>query len=612
MAMVQGTAAAETLQGTSASDTITSGGGADLIQSGDGDDQIIASSPYASLTIDGGAGFDTLSIPYDPANFGSLLLSASTLTSLERLDFQSPAGMLLHAYLTLNPANQVTASGLEALNGGAGQDILTLYVGQSGSYTVPHFTLTNWTTTSLAANSDIVAVEVRGQDFTGAVTLHVSDDGSASHAGVESLKGSAGNDTLLGNDGIDILDGGGGVDVLHAGAGNDMLVANGNVSVGGGGTTFLSQAPSIYDGGSGFDYLAVPVSSTLQVFDQTASFISIEGIYFQRPNPAFPPQFVPTESLTIASTAAKTLPSDLLLDGKGDFQISMDAGDSFDASAYRFAPGSHVQFSISANRAGGGQIVGTANADRIYGSFGHDNLFGGDGSDTLTGEDGNDHLYGRSSTGGPDGADEISGDGGTDYIQGNAGNDTLDGGDGPDRINGGADNDVITGGEGADTVNGNLGNDTIAGEVGNDSLRGGQGNDSISGNDGDDTLSGDLGSDTLTGGTGRDSFSFLGQASIAAAPDMITDFDPQQDRLMIGFAPAAILSGSAASPPSLAAAAAQAQQLSDGHAGDHEVAAIAVGNDTYVFYASNAGAIVDSAILLQGVSAGAITTQDFG
>ena len=257
----------------------------------------------------------------------------------------------------------------------------------------------------------------------------------------------------------------------------------------------------------------------------------------------------------------------------------------------------------------GDLLQGYAGNDLIQGAAGPDNLYGGAGADTLVGGDGNDHLYGQSASGGTDSADSLSGGNGSDYLQGNAGNDTLDGGDGSDRINGGANDDLITGGTGNDTVNGNLGNDTIDGGDGNDSLRGGQGNDSITGDAGNDVVQGDLGQDTLTGGAGSDIFVFTGLASTVAAPDTITDFTGGTDHISIGFAPAAILTG--AMQTSLGAATTAAQTLLDGHAGDHEVAALMVGGDTYLFYASNAGATIDSAILLSNVMAVTVATTDF-
>ena len=279
------------------------------------------------------------------------------------------------------------------------------------------------------------------------------------------------------------------------------------------------------------------------------------------------------------------------------FQHWVDTNDNFTAL--------HTVF------AGDDAFTGTVFDDYLEAYEGNDVLYGGAGADTLVGDGGNDHLYGQSASGGSDGADSISGGNGADYIQGNAKNDTLDGGAGSDRINGGADDDKITGGFGNDTANGNLGNDSIAGNDGNDFLRGGQGDDTIDGGTGDDVISGDKGLDKLTGGAGNDMFQFAaGSATVSAgATDIITDYQHGSDHLSIGFAPAAVLTGSV--QPSLAGAQTTAQALFDGHAGDHEVAALQVGADTYLFWAGNAGGTVDSAVQLQGVSPATIAVADF-
>ena len=252
---------------------------------------------------------------------------------------------------------------------------------------------------------------------------------------------------------------------------------------------------------------------------------------------------------------------------------------------------------------------GNAGNDVLNGDDGHNMIQGGTGADTIHGGAGNDHLFGQSPNGGADMADMVSGDAGSDYIQGNAGNDTLDGGTGSDRINGGANDDLIHGGADNDSANGNLGNDMLFGDAGNDLLRGGQGNDTLNGGDGNDTLAGDLGVDQLTGGAGMDMFIFTGSGSPMAAPDAVTDFQDGVDRLSIGYVPAAVLTGAAQA--TLSAATDWAQQMFDGHVGLAEAAAVKVGTDTYLFYASNGGATVNSAVNLGALDPSLITAADF-
>lgn len=248
---------------------------------------------------------------------------------------------------------------------------------------------------------------------------------------------------------------------------------------------------------------------------------------------------------------------------------------------------------------------------RIIGNAGANVLQGGAGADSIAGGEGNDHLYGGGSTvTAGDGADVIEGLGGSDYIQGNAGADRIDGGSGNDRGQGGADADMIRGGAGDDSLNGNKGNDSIEGEAGNDLLRGGQGDDLVAGGDGDDILSGDLGVDILRGGAGADIFLSTGPAaSPGTGADRIIDYVDGVDRLSIGYVPAALLVG--AGQASLSAASAAAQMLFDANPGTAEVAAIAVGSDSYIFYSSNAGPVADSALLVEAVGTGAFSLGDF-
>ena len=255
-------------------------------------------------------------------------------------------------------------------------------------------------------------------------------------------------------------------------------------------------------------------------------------------------------------------------------------------------------------------MQGTSFADFLNGYAGHDNLFGGDGADTLIGGAGNDHLYGQSANGGSDGADSISADDGSDYLQGNAGNDTLDGGAGADRIQGGQGNDNLRGVAGNDSINGNLGNDTLDGGDGNDSLRGGQGNDSLTAGAGNDTLSGDLGIDSLRGAAGSDVYVFTGDAALfdVGATDVIADFG-SGDRIDLSFSVAAVLAGSRQS--TFARAVTEAQQLFDARAGNGEVAAVAVGSDSYVLFASDGGGTVDSAIRMTSINVTSIDSTDF-
>lgn len=150
-------------------------------------------------------------------------------------------------------------------------------------------------------------------------------------------------------------------------------------------------------------------------------------------------------------------------------------------------------------------------------------LEGGPGADKLSGWAADDLLVGRA------GNDTLLGNGGNDTLRGGTGNDLLRGGAGNDRLQGDSGNDRLAGGTGNDVLLGGAGNDRLFGDWGNDTLRGGTGNDVLHGGSGNDRLEGNAGNDRLTGGTGADSFVFRK----GDGKDRITDFTPDQDRLLI-------------------------------------------------------------------------------
>lgn len=222
---------------------------------------------------------------------------------------------------------------------------------------------------------------------------------------------------------------------------------------------------------------------------------------------------------------------------------------------------------------GSDTIDGGGGADLIYGNQGNDFIFGGTetvsigtgndrvfagfGSDVIYGHDGNDYLAGGGGPAHPeDEADLIYGGAGADVIMGNGSNDTLYGGDDEtgtgdvaDTIAGGLGNDLIFGGGGDDVIVNQNGVDTVTGTGdGNDTITGGAGADIFVFSDaafdgeaitdttggGDDTTGG--GDDTTSGGSGSDTLpipDFVpGTANDA---DVITDFNPAEDRLVFSF-----------------------------------------------------------------------------
>ncbi len=222
-------------------------------------------------------------------------------------------------------------------------------------------------------------------------------------------------------------------------------------------------------------------------------------------------------------------------------------------------------------------LEGTAVGDSLFGFGGDDFLNGLYDAVTLYGGDGSDYLVGSHGDAGTGVSRFYGGEGDDDFGTG-SGNDLFYGGDGNDFFTVSAGQDSIYGGDGSDVLNlffynkavnftlgnggsgtvtikaaANLGftgvtnyfgleglaggnfDDTLRGNTGNNELIGNGGADSLFGGGGADALFGGSGHDTLTGGKGRDAFAFEGQEDrhkLAADADVITDFDPAQDRLV--------------------------------------------------------------------------------
>jgi serralysin len=327
---------------------------------------------------------------------------------------------------------------------------------------------------------------------------------------------------------------------------------------------------------------------------------------------------------------------DSLILGKGvtEHLNLFDAGHGHATKVYGFDGDDTIAGTSAANDTidggnGSDLIVGSSSYTDANGHFTENDYYmGGAGGDHIIGGVGNDHIYGNtisSTAGAADGDDSLSGGLGNDYIQGNGGNDIINGGDGNDRLYGGAGNDVIQGSDGNDYLQGNKGNDTLRGGNNNDTIHGGADGDSITGDDGNDQLFGDAGNDTISGGggfdtlwggDGNDTFRYASGddpntnvavtvGSNAGLTDVIADFTGGADVIKLPFVVATVLhQANGVTLTTVDAAQTYAQSLLDAHTGAHEVAAVTVGHDTYLFYNStgNDGTAINQAIKVLGVT----------
>ncbi len=94
-------------------------------------------------------------------------------------------------------------------------------------------------------------------------------------------------------------------------------------------------------------------------------------------------------------------------------------------------------------------------------------------------------------------------------------------------------NDFAIGGNEVDIIMSMGGDDNVSGTGGADFLFGGLGNDLVRGGTGDDLVVGSEGADLLVGGDGSDIFEFFANQFTPGELDIILDFEPEADALVI-------------------------------------------------------------------------------
>jgi Ca2+-binding RTX toxin-like protein len=532
---------------------IIAGRGDDDVDAGGGDDLIVWTPGDGNDTIQGGLGFDEVSVVLLKEQRANVVVSADSAGNVFVTgdDFQ----------LILDGVEELTLVG-----GAFGSTIVT---GDLSGTDIANSTVTfvgdkgNGDTSDDVFDGTLVnrRVELYG---------HAGNDNLIGGAYSDYIGGGAGNDTLSGGAGSDTVDGGAGNDTVIGGDGDDFLFggedAGADHLTGGNGN-------DIIEGGNGSDTIEGGYGADSLVGGWDSSADSLSGG-------------------TGNDTLSGGYGADTLAGGAGDDTYRLDDNA---ATILEYAGGGRdivISYVHSYTLAGGvenlrlaagfGAIIGTGHggANYISGNQNNNTLYGGAGTDTIEGGGGNDLIYGEA--GGTDinllsyaeylygneGNDTLYGGSGHDVLYGGTGDDILDGGTEQDLFYGGDGNDtyyidhggekvtdtsgidiiissvgysladnalygwvenlsmtgwgngygnrldnIITsnefahglhGGYGNDTINGNGGNDDLYGEDGTDSISGGDGNDFIDGGYGNDYLNGGNDNDTLNGGTGDD------------------------------------------------------------------------------------------------------------
>jgi serralysin len=485
-AALTGNSGNNSLMGGSGADTLNGGGGADTLNGGNGNDTLVRSGDTTSgMLFNGGSGTDTLSISNTVLSgtiYNTILANAS-VSSIERIIFDSVTTNTVFQIAVL--AGQIgpgIAFGTE-LVGGAGLDNFVVIASSPDTYRLPSFTLTNWTTGSTAATSDVVRLDAASS--SGSYTLFAA----GRHDGIQVLNGSNGNDKLFGGLSNELLNGGNGADTLDPEDGNDTMTGGGGSDifvVDGNGTKLITDFTDGTDcidlSETGFDNFASIVPYLSEVNGNAVLSASPDGVLTS----------YTLQGVSLASLSA------------ADFIFSTE----------------NVAGSVSGTSASE-LINARAGSDIIFGLGGNDTINGFGGADTIDGGAGNDRLVGGA---------------GNDIYILNSGNDTVveNASEGVDTIQtsqksyglsniANVENLTYTG----------TSNATLAGNSGDNGLTGSTGNDKISGAGGADTIRGGSGNDTLTGGAGADAFFFDVAPNASNNIDQIKDFTSATDVLQL-------------------------------------------------------------------------------
>jgi VCBS repeat-containing protein len=480
---INGQDSSDTLQGTAGADTYDGGidddqfkmqdGGNDNVSGGAGDDRFyFGSSLTAADVINGGTGTDTLILGGDYTGGNALVLSATTLTSVEEIDLH--AGFSYN--ITTNDAN---------VGAGATLVISAAVLGAGDSLTF---------------------------------------DGSAETDGHFNISLGAGNDTVTGGALSDTFSlGRGGTDVAHGGGGNDTFLLGGA----------LTAADTI-DGGTGSDTVTLNGDYTggAALVLGADTLTSVEQIRFA-PGDNYD---ITTNDGNIAAGAGMavngsalgagdTLTFDGSAETDGAFTFKDGAGnDTLTGGALRDV------FDMSGGgrdtvHGGGGNDVFNFGANLNAG----DVIDGGSGADTLT-------LSGDYSGGVTTNSDTLQSIEKLVVEAGHSYNLILNGLNVASGAALSVDASGLTNGSDTLTFDGSaVGAGSVlhlTGGAGADTLIGGNGADKISGGDGNDSITGGNGRDILTGGAGDDTFVYAAPSeSTSTNHDSITDLDFSADHI---------------------------------------------------------------------------------
>lgn len=552
--ILNGSVQADTLRLANSNQTLNGGDGNDLLYAPTGD-----LFPLTEMTLDGGAGYDTLLVQ------GAAYIARSTITNVEafRLIPDSPES---------GPASVSTDTqsfGLAPTFDISGSGFIFLQLSSAffdGS-------LLNF------APDNSLQFEITGTGGNDLITGTIRDDTVRAGNGNDSVYAQTGNNIVYGEIGDDVLRAMGGNDKLYGGDGNDTLGAGAGTDIveGGAGTDRLFY--DLRTVSTGVTIGPVAGSGVLTSVLGTTTYSSIEAFTLHGGTADDVLRGSTGDDILFGNEGNDNLRggagNDLLVGGSGnDRYLIEDAGDRIVETALGgndFAT-TKVDYVLDLNvetlalAVGGLTVSGNAAFNTIWGSTGIDTIDGGAGDDYIGAKAGDDIVHGGADNDtifGDEGHDTLYGDAGNDILYGGIGDDLLIGGIGNDQLSGGIGADVMEGGEGDDSYSvDNVGDQVIettgpfsgydrvtstinyqltanvemlillgtAGLTGTgnalaNSLYGSDGNDTLYGGAGTDLIVGGKGADLLYGGADNDTFVFrAGESNPGGTLDRIMDF----------------------------------------------------------------------------------------
>ncbi len=373
--LLDGQAGDDTIRGQGGKDTVIGGEGNDVFEwnaTSDGDDIVSSTSGDDRMSVTTGGASDVVAV----GKLGSKLRITSGANELiinptiRLVTIDTGAG---DDTVTIGNVSGITATVL-TINGGLGNDTLDGSLGVLGNVRL-----------GLNGNegNDSIIGTTNDDTIDGGAGLDTLFGGSGNDtmfggADVDVINGQAGNDSLLGNDGNDVLSGGLGNDVVRGGLGQDVLSGNDGADTlaGDDGRDTLSGGigNDSLEGGLGKDtLLGGDGNDTLDgglnddVISGDAGADSIRGHHGH-------------DSID-GGTGADTI-------NGGDGNDTINGGD--DADLIGGADGNDF-----INGGMGNDIVtGGDGNDTVFGGSGNDVLLGDEGDDTVNGQGGTDLISG--------------------------------------------------------------------------------------------------------------------------------------------------------------------------------------------------------------------------